>query len=104
MKTIALCVATAFLTLSAMPAFAGDPVPAAAGAAMTTSQTDLGTLLDNPAAKAVLQKYISQLISNPQIEMARSMTLKQLQGFAGDALSDATLANIDADLSKIPVK
>jgi hypothetical protein len=40
--------------------------------------------------------------SNPQIDMARSMTLKQVQGFAPDQFTDETLAKIDADLAKIP--
>lgn len=104
MKTIALTLAAAFLTVSAAPVLAADAPAAPAAAPMSTATTDLGTLLDNPAAKAVLQNYIAQMIANPQIEMARSMTLKQLQGFAGDALTDATLANIDADLAKIPAK
>ena len=103
MKTIALSLAAVLLTVSAAPVLAAD-APAAPAAQMSTATTDLGTLLDNAAAKAVLQKYIPQVISNPQIEMARSMTLKQLQGFAGDALTDATLASIDADLAKIPAK
>ncbi len=62
------------------------------------------TALITPAAKAVLEKHIPALVSNPQIEMARSMTLKQIQGFAGDALTDAKLADIDADLAKLPAK
>ena len=50
-------------------------------------------------AKAVLEKHLPALIGNPQMEMARSMTLKQIQGFAGDALSDEILAKVDADLA-----
>jgi hypothetical protein len=41
---------------------------------------------------------------NPQIEMARSMTLKQIQGFAGDAITDEVLAKVDADLAKLPAR
>ena len=67
-----------------------------------STQTDLGTLLDNPQTKAVLDKYIHDMISNPQIDMARSMTLRQLQSYAGDALTDEKLKQIDADLAKIP--
>jgi para-nitrobenzyl esterase len=39
---------------------------------------------------------------NPQIDMARSMTLKQIQQFAGDQITDDVLAKVDADLAKIP--
>ena len=90
------------------PALAAD-APAAAPAAApsahyTTTDTSLGDLLDDPAAKAVLQKYIPQMIANPQIDMARSMTLKQLQSYSSDQLPDTTLAHIDVDLSKLPVR
>ncbi|MGR4863103.1 hypothetical protein [Caulobacter sp. LARHSG274] len=64
----------------------------------------MGDLLDNPATKAVLDKYIHDMISNEQISMARGMTLKALQPYSGEALSDAVLAKIDADLAKIPAK
>jgi para-nitrobenzyl esterase len=42
------------------------------------------------------------MISNSQIDMARSMTLKQLQQYAGDSLTDAKLAEIQTDLDKLP--
>lgn len=82
-------------------AFAAD-APQAAAAALSTSTTDIGTLLDNPAAKAVLDKHLPGFADNPQISMARSMTLKQIQAFAGDAITDQKLALIDADLAKLP--
>jgi hypothetical protein len=85
-------------------AYADAPAVAAAKPAFSTADTDLGTLLDNPATKAVLAKYVAAMISNPQIDMARGMTLKQLQSYAGDALTDDTLAKIDAELAKVPAK
>jgi hypothetical protein len=80
-------------------AYADTPAVPAAKSVYTTSGTDLGTLLDNPASKAVLMKYIPNLISNPQIDEACSMTLKALQSYAADQLTD-DLAKIDADLAK----
>jgi len=87
----------------ATPTLAAEPAAAAAPAAAkyTTEETELGTLLDDAAAKAVLQKHLPELIANPQIEMARSMTLKQLQNYSGDKVTDEALAKIDADLAKI---
>ena len=58
-----------------------------------------GELVD--VMKAVLEKHLAALVGNPQIEMARGMTLKQVQGFAGDQLSDEVLAKVDADLAAI---
>lgn len=91
----------AALTLStiASPAFAAD-APAAA-AKYSTAETPIGTLIDNAATKAVLDKYLPQFTANPQIAMARSLTLKQVQSYAADAMTDETLAKIDADLAKI---
>ena len=94
-----LVAAALALSAIATPAFAAD-APAAA-AKFSSADTPIGTLLDNAAAKAVLEKHLPQFTSNPQIEMARALTLKQIQGYAGDAVSDEALAKIDADLAKI---
>jgi len=97
--------------LAATPALAStEAAPAAhdhadhaapAASAFSVETTDIGTLLDNPATKAILIKHIPEMAGNPQIEMARPMTLKQVQGFAPDAFSDELLGKIDADLKAI---
>jgi arylsulfatase len=76
---------------------------ASAGHRYTTSATPLGDLLDDPAAKAVLQAHVPALVSNDRISLARGMTLKSLQQFAPN-LTDATLAAIDAELAKLAPK
>jgi hypothetical protein len=91
---------TALLAIAltaATPSFASEP-------AYSTASSDIGTLMDNPETKAVLEKHIPEMVSNAQFEMARPMTLKAIQSYAGDALSDEKLAAIDADLAKIPAK
>jgi hypothetical protein len=70
----------------------------------STAQTPIGTLLDDPAAKAILMKYVPAIASSPQIAAARGITLKQIQNYAGDQLTDETLGKIDWDLSKLPMK
>lgn len=69
----------------------------------TTDATPLGVLLDDPAARAVLNQHIPTIINNDQISMARSMTLKGIQPYSPE-LTDATLAAIDVDLGKLPLK
>ena len=81
------------------PAAANAPKPA-----FSVAETDVGTLLDNPATKAVLDKILPGLSTNPQIDMARAMTLKQVQGYAPDKIKDESLAAVDAALAKIPAK
>ncbi len=87
-------------------------VPAAPPAAVTsatpehytTSDTDIGTLLDDPAAKAVIDKHVPGFSSNEQVDMARGMTLKTVQQYAPDQLTDKALADIDADFAMLPIK
>ena len=87
------------VSLSAMAAEA--PAAASPAPAFSTAQTDIGTLLDNPQTRAVLDKHMPSFGGNPQIAMARSMTLRQIQSFASDMLTDEILAKVDTDLAKI---
>ena len=108
--------ATAVLgaTLIAAPAALAQstPAPAATPAATataapghyTTTDTTLGTLLDDPAAKAVLVKHIPDIVNNPQVDRARVITLKQMQTYVPDSVPDAVLAKIDADLAALPAR
>ncbi len=98
---IAGLIVTASLSVSA-PALAAEAAAAVAG--YTTSDTAIGTLLDDPAAKAVLDKIMPKFSVNPRVEMARGMTLKQVQQFVPDKMTDEVLAKIDAELVKVPVK
>lgn len=95
------CLASGFALVSTTPAIAEAAAPAAA---FSTAATDIGTLIDNPATKAVLDKHMPGFADNPQIAMARAMTLKQIQSFAADQITDAKLTAIDADLAKLPAK
>lgn len=67
----------------------------------STEKTAIGTLLDTPETKAVLDAHLPEFSTNPQVEMARSLTLKQVQSYVPDTLTDEVLAKIDADLAKI---
>lgn len=70
----------------------------------TTTETDIGTLLDDPAAVAVIEKYVPGFSSKDQIDMARPMTLKSIQQFAPETYTDKVLADIDAGFAKLPSK
>jgi len=79
--------------------------PAAAAAPTETkwsSDSLVGDLLDYPPAKAVLIKHMPAIGQDDQIEQARGMSFRSLQQFAPDAITDAVLAAIDADLAKLP--
>jgi hypothetical protein len=102
----AFIVATALIL--ALPAYSvlaqTSPPAKTAVSHYTTSDTDIGTLLDDPAARSIVDKYIPDFSSGPQVDMARSMTLKAIQPFASDKITDQVLSNIDADLAKLPPK
>lgn len=105
MKTFAALIIG--LAIAAAPAVAQTaPAAPAATAAKhyTTGDTSIGTLLADPAAKAIIDKHIPGFSTNPQIEMVSNATLLQIQPMKPALLTDALLAAIDADLAKLPVK
>jgi len=101
LSTMALAADPAPTTATPAPATAAAP---AVPAKFSITETAIGALLDNPETRAVLVQQVPALVTNPQIDMARGMTLKQVQMYAGDALSDAKLAEIQAEFDKLPTK
>lgn len=72
----------------------------AAEMAKLSADSTMGALMDNAKAKEVLTKHLPDIVSNPQMEQAKDMTLRSLQQFA-PAITDDKLKAIDADLAKI---
>ena len=99
MSPIAALAQTAPATASTAAA-----TPAASTKHYSTEETEIGTLLDDPAAKAILDKHIPGMTTNEQVDMARAMTLKGVQQYSPDQITDKVLAAIDADFQKIPAK
>lgn len=75
---------------------------AVASGRYTSLTTPLGKLLDDPAAKAVLERQVPDVLASPQLGMARGVTLEALQAYL-PSLTDSKLRAIDADLAKVPV-
>jgi hypothetical protein len=95
--------------MSAMvPALAAAPptAPAAAPAAHYSATTTLvGKMLDDPAANALLKKMIPTVYANEMFQTSgRELTLKDIQQYEPEALSDANLAKLQAELDKLPAK
>jgi hypothetical protein len=91
----------------ASPAAAQDATaaPAAKPAHYSVSETLVSKLLDDPAAVAILQRLIPTVYANDMFKtMGRDLTLKAIQQYEPDALSDANLAKIQAEFDKIPAK
>jgi hypothetical protein len=66
-----------------------------------TINSTLKDLLADPKAKAVIEKHFPGFASNPQLQMAMGMTLKQVQPFSRGAITDEKLKLIEEDLKKI---
>ncbi len=101
--TLAL-LAGGLLPLQASPAFA-EPAPAAQSAHYSVETTLVAKLLADPAAVAVLKELAPTVYANDQFQTAgRELTLKQIQQYEPEALSDANLAKIQAAFDRIPAK
>ena len=92
------------LPMSIAPTLAAD-APAAAPAHYSVEKTHVGQMLDDPAANAILKALIPTVYANEMFKSAgRDLTLRDIQQYEPDALSDANLAKIQAELDKIPAK
>ena len=92
--------AAAGLPILAAPAFAQAAQPAH----YSVETTLVGKLIDDPAAAAILQKLIPTVWANELFQtQGRGLTLKAIQQFE-TVLTDAKLAEIQAEFDKIPAK
>lgn len=82
---------------------APPPATRTADGHYATKITPLSDMMNDPAAKAVLNKHIPDVVGNPQIGMAGNMTLLALKQYV-PALTDDVLAKIDRDLAALPVQ
>ncbi len=96
-----IAIALTVVVANTAPVMAETPAPATETAetkpAYSTAETTIGVLLEDAAAKAILDKHIPGMTDNPSIAMAAGMTLKALQGFTGDKITDEMLVAVDAD-------
>jgi len=87
------------------PALAQAATAPAPAAHYSVKDTLVGKLLDDPAAAEILKRLIPTVYANEQFQSdGRSLTLKAIQQYEPDALSDANLAKIQAEFDKIPAK
>jgi len=84
------------LLLAASAAFAQH-------ATYSVQETEVGTLLDDPAAAAILEKHMPGFTTNDKISAARGFTLATLQALV-PSITDKILADIDKDLKNLPPK
>jgi hypothetical protein len=66
-----------------------------------TLDTTLGTLLDNPQAKAVIDQYMPGVSSNPMIGMVKGMSLNSILAMPQAAQMGITKDKVEAILAEI---
>ncbi|MBN1318731.1 MAG: hypothetical protein JXA42_24835 [Anaerolineales bacterium] len=69
-----------------------------------TLDTTLGTLLDDPQAKAVLDSYLPGIATNPLATMAKGMSLKMILAMPQAAQLGLTQAKAEEILAEINKK
>lgn len=66
-----------------------------------TAQTSMAVILDNPAAKAVMTKYIPAVMADPQIEGARVISIGELATYIPSDLTPEVMAKLLAELNTL---
>jgi para-nitrobenzyl esterase len=95
----------AALAVGVVPALAGEAPAAAQPERYSVSTTLVGAMLDDPVANALLKKMIPTVYANEMFQtMGRELTLKSIQQYEAEALSDENLAKLQVELDKIPAK
>ncbi|SRR5690606_20989602 len=103
MRTILTAIAMAGLIAPPVTALAQD-AEANETERYSVETTLVGKLIDDPEAAAVLQKMIPTIWENSMFQTAgRDLTLKAIQQYE-PVLTDAKLAEIQAELDKIQAK
>ncbi len=66
-----------------------------------TLDTKFGTLLDNTQAKAIVEKYLPGVSTNPMVTLAKGMTLKALLATPQAAQFGITKEKVENVLTEI---
>jgi len=105
MKQVAFIIAVAASSILVQTALADSAKPAASSAAAqpaySTDETTIGDLLDNKDTYAILKKYLPEIVDSDQVDLTRNMTLRQIQQYAPDEVTDAKLVEVDSEFAKL---
>lgn len=64
-------------------------------------RTPIGAILDDPESSAIIAKHVPELVGNPMLAMASSMSLNALLGMAASKVDSAVLDDLRAELSDL---
>jgi len=66
-----------------------------------TLDSKIGDILADPKGKAILEKHLPGVSTNPQMAMAKGMSLKAIAPMARGMITPEMLKAIEEDLKKI---
>lgn len=104
---LALCVAVPAVAQdasgqNAAPAPAPAPAPSATPAAPRfTLDTPIQQIVDNPAARAVLDTAMPGVSTHPSYEMFKGMSLREVQPYSNGVITDAMMTATAEGLARI---
>lgn len=85
---ISILACLALSTLVSAPVHAVPKPSKTAAPLYSIATTPIGTLLDDPRARVIVDRHIPNTSTDKRIYFARSMTLKSLQRFANGQITD----------------
>jgi alpha-galactosidase len=81
-----------------------QPVPdafPAETAGFSVSRSTIRQLLDDDAARAILERHFPEMLDHPQLQMAADMTLEAVAVYAPQILTPEKLQAVDAELARL---
>lgn len=64
-------------------------------------RSSIGEILDDPESSGIIERHVPELVGNPMISMARSMSLNALLGMAATKVDTAVLDQLRSELSAL---
>jgi para-nitrobenzyl esterase len=66
-----------------------------------TAESTIGALLANESAKAIIEKHLPGMTSDPRLKMAMGMTLKQIMPLSQGKITLSKIEAISVDLAAL---
>jgi para-nitrobenzyl esterase len=66
-----------------------------------TAESKIGVLLADEQAKAIIEKHLPGMTSDPRLKMAMGMTLKQIMPLSQGKITLGKIEAISEDLTKL---
>ncbi|KQM18167.1 hypothetical protein ASE73_08975 [Sphingomonas sp. Leaf24] len=89
------------IAATAQTAPAAAPGPAAPAAAKLTIDSSIETIAADPKGKAILEATFPGMLAHEAYASFKGMSLKQVQPYANGAITDAQVAKVAAELTKL---